>query len=311
MIEFARLWAFALLPLPVLAWAALPVLKARAAVPVPSSVRRLMAAMAMQTPSLVESLPVGVLLRAVGWLALVVALAGPHLRGQELLEPTGRDLIVAVDLSASMAERSDKTTSDGSSQIDSALDLVGAFIDARRGDRVGLIAFASEAFLIAPLSFDNGAVGEMLKEVTIGLPGRRTDLGQAIGLTVQVLRDQPKAERVMIAVSDGETNAGELAAMDAAALATDAGIKIYMVGFAEEIAVENVELMQDIAAATGGRYFPAADPDALATITAEIAQLLPVSADSDRRVMRDLSWIPLLLAFAALFVIGWREMRGI
>ena len=218
-IEFARLWAFALVPLPLVAWLVLPALAARGALQIPSSLWHTLTKIAGDPSKYRLNIPHALILRLLGWIALVVALAGPQVRSQTLQEPSGRDLVVALDLSASMAE---PVASDGGGRtrrIDVVNEVLARFVIGRRGDRIGLIAFAREADLIAPMTFDTGAVAMMLEEVAIGLPGRRTDIGQAIGLTIQLLRKEPLGERVLIVVSDGETNVGELAALDASAIA--------------------------------------------------------------------------------------------
>ena len=141
------------------------------------------------------------------------------------------------------------------------------FVATRRGDRIGLIGFASDAYLVAPLTFDRDAVGRMLEVISIGLPGRRTDLGQAIGLAVRGLRRQPPGERVLALLSDGETIAGEIAALDAAELARQAGIVVHAIGFVDEGESDGESPLRKVAAATGGRFFaassrrrPARDP---------------------------------------------------
>ncbi|MDJ0934347.1 MAG: VWA domain-containing protein [Kiloniellales bacterium] len=310
MIDFARPWAFLLLPLPVLAWFALAHLPERGAVRVPLSVWHWMRALSGDRSSDRARSPTGLALRTLGWLLLVTALAGPYSTGAALLTPTGRDLIVAVDLSASMAEK-DMSGPDGAiERISAVRDLVGAFVAERRGDRIGLIGFASDAYLIAPLTFDTRAVAQMLDELAIGLPGRKTDLGRAVGLSVQVLKKEPPAERLLVILSDGEANSGDLSALDAAALADETGITVHTIGFAREIDGANARFMQDIAAQTGGHYFDARTPERLGEIYKEISRIAPVSADADRpRLLEDWTWMPLILALGLLSLIGWRELR--
>ncbi len=310
MIEFARAWAFLLLPLPIVAWFALTRLPARGAVQVPLGVWHWMRALSGDRAGDRGKRPTGLVLRVLGWLALVTAHAGPHATGAALLTPSGRDLVVAVDLSASMAEKDMSRAGGAIERISAVRDLLGAFVAERRGDRVGLIAFASDAYLIAPLTFDTRAVAQMLDELAIGLPGRKTDLGRAVGLSVQVLKKEPPAERLLVILSDGETNSGDLSALDAAALAEETGITIHMIGFAREIDGANARFMRDIAARTGGRYFDAETPETLGEIYAEINRIAPVSTHGNRPHLRkDWTWIPLVLALGLLSLIVWRELR--
>jgi Ca-activated chloride channel family protein len=312
MIEFARTWAFALLPLPLAAWFLLPAMVSRNAIAVPPGVWQMLDRVRAPGDGAMGLLKRGILMRAAAWALMVAALAGPETLEARLLAPTGRDVMVAMDLSASMGERRKDAAEDESAR---QIDIVGPFvtrlIEGRRGDRVGLIAFGSDAYLISPLTFDTRAVAGMLPEVSIGLPGRRTDLGQAIGLTVQILRDEPKGERVLVMISDGEANVGDLAAMDAAKLAVEFGITIHVVGFSSEVSPENAEHMTEIAELTGGRYFEATSAESLAGVEAAIAQVLPrATGDDPDYVRRDWAWLPSLLALALLVVIGRQELAG-
>lgn len=310
MIEFARLWALALLPLPLAAWFLAPPLIARNAIAVPPGVWQVLDRARSAGEGVIGPLRRGLALRVLAWALVVVALAGPQTREDRLLAPTGRDVMVAVDLSASMGEVP-KDDPGGARQIDIVGPFATSLIGSRQGDRVGLIAFGSEAYLIAPLTHDVGAVARMLPEVSIGLPGRRTDLGQAIGLTVQILRAQPQGERVLVLVSDGEANAGDLAAMDAARLAAQHGITVHVVGFSSAIAPQNARHMTEIAAATGGRYFEATDALSLAGVETAIDRVLPVRADDGPdHLTRSWTWLAALLALVPLALIGRRELRG-
>ncbi|MEM7188601.1 MAG: VWA domain-containing protein [Pseudomonadota bacterium] len=311
MIEFARLWALLLLPLPLAAWYLMPPLISRNAITVPPGIWAVLGKVD-GTGGALAALTRGTALRVLGWICAVIALAGPEVATERLLSPTGRDVMVAVDLSASMGEP--VGAGEGDEPPPRQIDLVGPFvtdfITARRGDRVGLIAFGSEAFLISPLTFDTSAVAGMLPEVSIGLPGRRTDLGQAIGLTVQVLRGQPKAERALLLVSDGETNAGDLAAIDAAALAAEEKITVHVVGFSSEIAPENAAHMAEIAEFTGGRYFEATNAETLGQISTAVAQVLPSALPDDRdRLRQSWAWLPALIALLAIALVGRSELE--
>ena len=307
MIEFMRLWAFAAAPLPLLAWLVLPRRPARAAVLVPASIWRFMDALPGQAEGRAALLRRRLVLPAIGWLALVAALAGPAVRGQPLLVPTGRDLTVALDVSASMAERRGDDEATGIEQLRA---MLGDLIAGRKGDRVALIAFGSDAHLIAPMTFDVDAVAAMLAEVSVGLAGRRTDLGEAIGLTVKVLRDEPAAGRALLVISDGQTNLGDLPALDAAALAAAAGITVHMIGFAAEIDAKSETHMREIATLTGGTFFRARDAADLAAVHERIDGLMPLPAPSQVPALwRDWTWLPLSVALVVIGTICWQEAR--
>jgi len=306
MIAFLNLWAFALLPLPALIWYFGPVLPAKSAVAVPESVLATLRQMSGARGEDRIGPPADLLLRIVGWAALVLALAGPHQERAPLLSPSGRDVAVALDLSASMGE-TDMSLGDVT-RIELIRDVLGEFMLGRRGDRISLIAFGTEAYIISPLTFDVASVTDMLDEVTIGLPGRRTDLGQAIGLSVQMMRNEPEGERLLILISDGETNVGALAARDAAQLAAKVGLKVFVIGFARDLDAGSEAHMREIAEATGGQFFAAANPALLEAVYREIDDIAPLSAiNLEDAPIENWRWAPLLVAFAAALMIGWRE----
>lgn len=302
--------AFLALPLPVLAYMILPSLPERGGLVIPHSIAELLRLGEAAPRSMPRLPPAGMVARVLGWTALVVALAGPRTEHDALIEPTGRDLVVALDLSASMAEADMETANGKVPRIDIVRDLLGAFLERRIGDRIALIGFATEAHLIAPLSFDTRALATMLDELIIGLPGRRTDLGQPIGLTVQMFRDKPVGDRVLIVISDGETNFGVLSALDAAALAAAQNTTIHTIGFADVIETENAAHMRDVAQAAGGQYFSATSPEALSAIYDLIDRVIPAGdPEAIQRQIRDWRWTALLVSLFCVALIAWREAR--
>ena len=308
MIEFLRPWALLLAPLPALAWWGLPALPVRAALPVPFAVHALLSALS-RSPRAGARWSAGWWLRLIGWSALVIALAGPQTRGGALHQPTGRDLIVGIDLSASMGQKKNmRVNGELVSRFALVRDLVRGLIEQRIGDRVGLIAFSQEAFLIAPLTFDIGAVIGLLDELGIGLPGHRTDLGRAVGLTIQTFRKEPPATRVLLVISDGEDNTGALAIDDAVRLAAQHDIRIHTIGFSSDLKPDGAAVLRRMAQATGGAYLAAQSPQALAAIADEIDRIEPSAAEQDS-LRRDWSWLALLAALTALAPLAWREAR--
>ena len=307
---FAHLWAFLLLPLPLLAARLLPASARRRALPVPVGIQNWLSAISDTQNTGILAPPPRILLLGLGWLALILALSGPYLRGDRVVQPTGRDLTLAIDLSASMAETDIPSETGDMPRYTIVREVAGRFLKRREGDRIALIGFGSEAFLISPLTFDAGAVSDMLGELTIGLPGRKTDLGLAIGLTIKTLENEPEGDRLLVILSDGETNTGVLGAMDAARLAKQRGITIHTIGFAAQLDAANVEAMRSVAQETGGEFFAATSPEELERIYAQIDDLAPVATDGrDAHLIRDLSGIPTFAALLLLALIGWREMR--
>ena len=303
MIELLRPWAFLLFPLPFLAWRYLPPLPARAVLLVPTGVRALLFSLTSDGRGVTDESRLLHWLRIVGWFSVLLALAGPYTRGAVLQTPTGRDLIVALDLSSSMDEVDMVIDGNPTPRYQVVRNLIGRFIDERRGDRVGLMAFGHEAFMIAPLTFDTGAVAEMLDELVIGLPGHRTDLGQVVGLTVQILRDEPDATRVLVILSDGEDNTGALTGLDAAKMAAAHNIKIYTIGISAQLNTDGAHILQTMAEVTGGVFFAAQSVSALAEIPRHIVKVEPSAINGDPEYLtRD--WTMVSVAFALLMIFG-------
>ena len=310
LIGLAIPWALAFAPLPLLAWYLLPPARERGAVRVPRSVLAHLRHQSVSARGSRAGRPRDLLFKCLGWAALIIALAGPFVQRPAVLAPTGRDVIVALDLSASMAEEDMMVGGRKTARIDVIRGRLAEFLQDRKGDRVALIGFATDAFLISPLTFDVVAVSEMLHEVSIGLPGRKTDLGRAIGLTLNVLQNEEPGERLLVLISDGEANAGELAAKDAAALAKQHGIKIFSIGFAAEADRQNSAHLAELATITGGQFHAATSPSVMRSALAELDVLEPVAPEETAAERRqDWRWLALAISLACFGLAGWQEFR--
>lgn len=226
------------------------------------------------------------------WLLLLVAAARPQWLGEPLpVAASGRDLLVAVDVSGSMDFPDMQWQDEDVSRLNLVQHLLGDFLERREGDRVGLILFGSKAYLQAPLTFDRHTVRVWLDEAKIGIAGKNTAIGDAIGLALKRLRQRPAQSRVLILVTDGANNGGEIDPLTAARLAAEEGVKIYPIGIGADpeqtgtlgLLGLNPSLDLDepalkaIAAATGGRYFRARDGQELQAIKDTLDQLEPVT----------------------------------
>lgn len=227
MIEFAWFWMFLALPLPWLVRLLLP------SAPEPAD-------MALRTPFLddLSGLPAisgqqvtagkTVWLAGLAWLLLVTAAARPEWLGDPVEQGvSGRDLMLAVDLSGSMEIADFMLRGKKVDRLTATQDVAGHFLERRVGDRLGLILFGETAYLQAPLTFDRKTVHTLLDEAVIGLAGDKTAIGDAIGLAVKRLRDNPQDQRVLILLSDGANTAGTVAPLQAADLAARVGLKVY------------------------------------------------------------------------------------
>ncbi|MGZ8219921.1 VWA domain-containing protein, partial [Methylomagnum sp.] len=211
MIDFAWFWMFLALPLPWLVRRFLP----------PASDA---AGAALRAPFLDEldglpaahktraANPVRLWLAAAAWALLVGAAARPEWLGDPIEQAvSGRDLMLAVDLSGSMDIRDFNLQGQQVNRLVATQWVAGQFIERRTGDRLGLILFGENAYLQAPLTFDRKTVHALLDEAVIGLAGDKTAIGDAIGLGVKRLRDNPADQRVLILLSDGANTAGTVA----------------------------------------------------------------------------------------------------
>jgi Ca-activated chloride channel family protein len=226
------------------------------------------------------------------WCLLCVAAARPQQLGPPIAPPqVGRDMMLAVDLSASMGEEDMELGGRLVDRLTAAKAVLADFLDRRVGDRIGLVVFGDRAFALTPLTLDRDSVRQQLDASVVGLAGRATALGDAIALSTKRLQQQETEQRVLIVLTDGVNTAGVLEPAKAAQIARDAGVRIHAIAFGGEgggaLSVFGFSLptggdevdeagLQKIAQLTGGRFFRARDTEALAGIYAEIDALEPV-----------------------------------
>ncbi|NIP16261.1 MAG: VWA domain-containing protein [Pseudomonadales bacterium] len=329
MIEWLWPWAFLLAPLPVLVrLLASPVERQQAALTVPS-VAAFRAADDSAGPAS-GRFPWRTVALWLVWLALVTATARPQWTGDPVTLPvTGRDLMLAVDISGSMGTEDLELGGRLVNRLTVVKNVVGQFVDARRGDRVGLILFGTNAYLQAPLTFDLNSVNRLLVEAPVGIAGGKTAIGDAIGLAVKRLRSRPEGERVLILLTDGASNVGEVAPVKAAELARQEEIRIHTIGVgADEMRMPSLfgvfgsrvinpsaeldeETLRSIADTTGGRYFRAQNTQRLQEIYTIIDALEPLEQDAETyRPVAALYYWPLGAAWFLAMVLIAGNWRG-
>jgi Ca-activated chloride channel family protein len=257
------------------------------------------------------------LLFALVWAALVAASMRPQWLGDPLPVPTtGRQLLLAVDVSGSMATR-DMTNN--ASRLAVVKRVAGDFIRDRRGDQVGLILFGTQPYLQAPLTADLGTVSQFLNEAVIGVAGMQTAIGDAIGLALKRLQDvKGHSKMVLILLTDGGNDAGMMDPIAAAKMAAKAGLRIYTIGVGAEVhqgffgVSGNTDLDEDtlksIAKITGGEYFRATDMDALQQVYDRIDKLEPARG-REQWYRPHSEWYVWPLALALLFSIPAALMK--
>ncbi|MDH4581460.1 VWA domain-containing protein [Pseudomonas sp. BN415] len=258
------------------------------------------------------------------WLLLLCAAARPEWVGEPQPMPTsGRDLLLAVDVSGSMDYADMRWEEEDVSRLTLVKHLMGEFIDGRRGDRIGLILFGSQAYLQAPLTFDRNTVRTWLEEALIGIAGKNTAIGDAIGLAVKRLRQRPANSRVLVLITDGANTGGEIDPLTAARLAAQEQVKIYTIGIGADPQQSDVlgilglnpsmdldePTLTAIAEQTGGQYFRARSSKELEGIEENLDRLEPVSqrASQTRLAYALYSW-PLAVALLLSIVLVCRVL---
>jgi len=255
------------------------------------------------------------------WLLLVLAAMRPQWLGETVEIPiSGRDLMLAVDLSGSMQEEDFVINGQAVDRLTATKQVASSFIRKRVGDRLGLILFGEQAYLQTPLTFDRETVVTLLLESAIGLAGKKTAIGDAIGLAVKRLKDNPQESRVLILLTDGANTAGVVNPVKAATLAAQKGLTIYTIGIgADEMIVRSLfgsrrvnpsrdldeTALKKIAQQTGGRYFRAHDTKELEQIYAIIDQLEPLEQEQQLfHPRRALFYWPLGIAVTLGLLLG-------
>lgn len=251
-----------------------------------------------------------VVLLSIIWALLVAAVAKPLWHGDPVTLPaSGRDLLLAVDISGSMETADMQWQGEQFQRLTAVKSVVGDFVERRQSDRLGLILFGSRAYLQAPLTFDRTTIKQLLHEAQVGFAGEKTAIGDAIGLAVKRLRDRPQESRVLILLTDGDNTAGQLSPIQAAELAQTAGVKVYTVGVGADVmrvkglfGTRRVNPSADldettltaIAQQTGGQYFRAKNPEDLALIYSELDKLEPIEQEAETfRPVKSLFYWPL------------------
>ena len=278
------------------------------------------------SPSISQAQQWPLLLASIAWCLVVLASARPQWLGDPIEQAvSGRDLMLAVDLSASMEEQDFFINKQAVDRLTAIKAVATDFINRRVGDRVGLVLFGTNAYLQTPLTFDRKTVQTLLNEAVIGLAGENTAIGDAIGLAVKRLKNQPADSRVLILLTDGANTAGEITPIKAAELAKDNQLKIYTIGVgADEMIVRSFfgnrkvnpsrdldeKTLIKVAESTGGKYFRARNSDELNNIYMLLDQLEPVEKDKQYfRPHSELYPWPLGLALALVGFICASRVR--
>lgn len=259
---------------------------------------------------------------------LVVAMAGPMVtHREEVLLSRGIDIIIVLDQSPSMAAEDFPPTN----RFDTAREMIRRFVEGRDGDSVGLVSFGGEAVLRSPPTADYGWLVDRLNALQIRTLGDETAIGMGLAVATLHLSDSTASEKVILLLTDGDNNAGEIQPDTAASLAAGKGIRIYCIGIGAEgeATVEltdpetgaitrglirtrfDEELLRRIAETTGGGYWRAASPGALETVFLEVDSLEAVEKRVSLRVSQRRLHRGLILIGFALVVSMYLFRKGI
>ncbi len=257
------------------------------------------------------------LLRCAALSLLIVALARPQTsESNQTVSTEGIDIMISLDISGSMLARDFKPD-----RIQAAKEVAQNFISERRNDRIGLVVFAGESFTQCPLTTDKATLITLLGQVKTGMVQDGTAIGNGLATAVNRLRESTAESKVIILLTDGVNNMGQVAPLTAAEIAKTFGIRVYTIGVGtrgmapypvidrwgrltyQNLPVEiDEEMLEEIAAMTGGKYFRATDRDKLEAIYGEINQLEKSRIEVDDHTRWHEDFMAFALAALALLV---------
>ena len=295
MITFAWPWLLLLLPLPLLVYW------------LPQKANNRVSA-ALITPQLLQTSSVNIttgknnkspiIILSLCWLLTTVALSQPQWLGEAIDIPTeGREMMIAVDLSGSMQMEDMSLNGNTVNRLDMLKVVLGDFIERRVGDRLGLILFADDAYMQTPMTFDRNTVKQMLDESVLGLVGKKTAIGDAIGLAVKRFDAKQKSNKILLLLTDGQNTAGKITPEQALELAVAKDITIYSIGIGADVMLQqslfgtrrvnpsselDEKTLTELAQKTGGKYFRAKDSQGMELIYNLLDQLEPIKQDQQQ-----------------------------
>ena len=243
-------------------------------------------------------------LKIIFYSLLVFALAEPYLydtvsdHGKK-----GRDLILAIDASGSMAQSGYDVKNSFKNKYDTNLEIAKAFIQKRHDDNMGAVVFGTFAYTASPLTYDLNGLSHLLEMTDVGVAGESTAIGDALIQSIRTLSFGEAKNKAVILLTDGYHNAGKSSPREAVKLAKEKKIKIYTIGIGKSNDYD-AALLQTIAQESGGKHYSATSANALKKVYEEIGSLEPSPIRSENFLDRKLlSGYPMGLAF--LLLLGW------
>lgn len=247
---------------------------------------------------------------------MVIGLARPQRISDKKIKKDGIDIVVALDLSKSMLQEDFNPN-----RLEKSKELLSKFISQRVNDRMGLVIFGGDAYTKIPLTFDNSMLKEVVEKIKVDdiTSNNRTAIGMGVGVAINRLKESESKSKVIILMTDGENNYGELSPIDATKLAKELGIKIYTIGigayernvpsfFGVMRKVKNIELDENLltkmAEETNGKYFRASDEKSFEEIFSEINKLEKTEIEKQDFVQKEELYMSFVKASLIFLLIG-------
>ena len=247
---------------------------------------------------------------------MVIGLARPQRISDKKIKKDGIDIVVALDLSKSMLQEDFNPN-----RLEKSKELLSKFIAQRVNDRIGLVIFGGDAYTKIPLTFDNSMLREVVEKIKVDdiTSNNRTAIGMGVGVAINRLKESESKSKVIILMTDGENNYGELSPIDATKLAKELGIKIYTIGigayernvpsfFGVMRKVKNTELDENLltkmAEETNGKYFRASDEKSFEEIFSEINKLEKTEIEKQDFVQKEELYMSFVKASLIFLLIG-------
>ena len=308
--EFAYIWFFALLPLPILVRLLIPAYKKRRTA--------LLHPRFIQKAKLTQLKPrksawvsrrhfVNELVLWLTWALLLASAAHPQLSGEpEMQVKNARSFFIAADISFSMDTRDWHLNEKQLTRWEAIKQIMADFISEREGDRIGLIFFGSNAYLQSPLTTDLQFINWQLEETNVGMAGQMTGIGNAIGFAVRLFQKDTLDNKILLLLTDGVDSGSDVSPQDAAVLAQKDSITIYTLGIGDPNAPGSdldERSLTAIAETTGGKYFTAINPDELTQAYSVLNKLEPIEWEEKRyKPIITLYHYPLIAALALILL---------
>lgn len=247
---------------------------------------------------------------------MVIGLARPQKISDKKIKKDGIDIVVVLDLSKSMLQEDFNPN-----RLEKSKELLSKFISQRVNDRIGLVIFGGDAYTKIPLTFDTSMLREVVEKIKVDdiTSNNRTAIGMGVGVAINRLKESESKSKVIILMTDGENNYGELSPIDATKLAKELGIKIYTIGigayernvpsfFGVMRKVKNIELDENLltkmAEETNGKYFRASDEKSFEEIFSEINKLEKTEIEKQDFVQKEELYMSFVKASLIFLLIG-------